>query len=66
MNAIDLECYYADELKDTNLAQKIQDQYRKRWPAPRYEPDTHPWLYDPLDPPNGWKYDPAYELWIKL
>ena len=65
MDAIDLESYYADELKNTDLAQKIREQYLKRYPAPKYDPDTHPWLYDPLEPPKGWRYDPFYEMWIK-
>lgn len=46
---------------------QIQRAYLKRWGdrAPEPDPDTHPWLFDPCDPPRGWSYDPYYEMWIK-
>jgi hypothetical protein len=46
----------------------IRTQYRQRWPSPESDktPLTHPWLYDPCDPPRGWRYDPYYELWMKI
>jgi hypothetical protein len=46
---------------------KIRKEYLMRW-APKDQvktPDTHPWLFDPCEPPNGWAYDPFYELWLK-
>jgi hypothetical protein len=46
---------------------KIRKEYLMRW-APKDQvktPDTHPWLFDPCEPPNGWVYDPYYEIWLK-
>jgi hypothetical protein len=49
-----------------------QDQIRKdyltRWsPKPQVKtPHTDPCLFDPCEPPDGWVYDPYYEIWIKL
>lgn len=44
----------------------IRQAYRLRWTPPEPTPASHPWLYDPCIPPQGWRYDPYYELWIKL
>ncbi len=44
----------------------IRQEYRQRW-HPEYQlptPLSHPWLFDPCEPPKGWKYDPFYECWI--
>ena len=45
----------------------IRQAYFKRW-APVSQPPTpltHPWLFDPCEPPQGWSYDPFYELWME-
>ena len=44
----------------------IRQAYHQRW-HPEYQlptPLSHPWLFDPCEPPKGWKYDPYYECWI--
>ena len=44
----------------------IRQAYRLRW-HPEYQlptPYSHPWLFDPCEPPQGWQYDPYYECWI--
>jgi len=64
MDEIDLEIY-ADAVTDVDTRHKIRQEYRKRWPEPSPTPDSHPWQYDPLEPPSGWRYDPYYEIWIK-
>jgi hypothetical protein len=45
--------------------QHIRDSYRMRYPIPTETPQTHPWLYDPCEPPPGWSYDMYYDVWIK-
>jgi hypothetical protein len=47
---------------------QIRKDYLKRWaPTPQEKtPQTHPWMFDPCEPPEGWVYDPYYEIWIKL
>lgn len=42
---------------------KIKQDYDRRW-CRLPNPETNPELYDPLQPPQGWRYDPYYELWI--
>jgi hypothetical protein len=46
----------------------IRQQYLARWrSAPQQPtPESHPWLFDPCEPPAGWRYDPYYEFWVKL
>lgn len=61
-----IEGVWADEYnpKDQDA---IRQAYRKRW-HPEYAlptPQSHPWLFDPCEPPQGWRYDPYYELWIE-
>jgi len=61
-----IEGVYAHDYPD--VAQKrIKDDYVKRWgcKAPLAAPDTHPWLFDPCNPPEEWYYDPYYETWIR-
>jgi hypothetical protein len=43
----------------------IRQQYLARWRSVP-TPESHPWLFDPCEPPVGWRYDPYYELWVKL
>jgi hypothetical protein len=58
-----IEGVYADQYKDPALRQRIQAEYQERYKQ-RITPLTHPWLFDPLLPPQGWRYDPYYELWL--
>ena len=60
-----LEIIWADEHKDSEVKKKILERYQHRWKEPTPTPDSHPWMFDPLHPPSGWKYDPYYELWIQ-
>jgi hypothetical protein len=56
---------WADEYVDEVLRSYIREEYNKRHsPAPT--PASHPQNYDPLDPPNEWRYDPYYEIWINV
>ena len=53
----------AHEIADENLRQHIQQRYDELYnKAPN--PHTHPELYNPLVPPQGWAWDPHYECWI--
>jgi len=52
---------YANELLRACISENYNYLYKKS-PTPM----THPELYDPLDPPEGYRYDPYYEIWIKL
>jgi hypothetical protein len=66
-----VEGLYADEYPDCDSGSQraqIREEYRQRWPRPDMDPTplSHPWLFDPCDPPEGWRYDPYYELWLKL
>lgn len=58
------EGVFADEYANTTVRMTIAQQYRNRFPEPMETPVTHPWKFDPLNPPQGWRYDPYYELWI--
>ena len=65
MDDLWVESGYADQYREPKTRQEILNAYQRRWRPPSYTPDTHPWLYDPLSPPQGWRYDPYYEIWIK-
>lgn len=58
------EGVWADQIQDLATRNHIQIQYRQRY-CESVTPFTHPERYDPLDPPQGWRYDPYYECWIK-
>ena len=58
-----LEGPYADQYTDSELRDQISSSYLERYQQ-HTTPLTHPWLFDPLNPPEGWRYDPYYELWI--
>jgi hypothetical protein len=60
-----IESLSADQYTDLGQQCYIRDQYQKRYPTPVETPVTHPWKFDPLNPPQGWRYDPYYELWIE-
>ena len=59
------EGVYADEYTDTQVREKIQQNYQQRWQT-KITPATAPLKFDPLDPPRGWRYDPYYEIWIAV
>lgn len=59
-----IEGQLAHEIKDEGLRAEIVENYNKRY-RPAMTPYTHPENYDPLNPPNGWAYDPYYEHWIQ-
>lgn len=61
-----IEGIYADQYVSQDLKDKIKQRYAESHPEPVETPETHPWKYDPLSPPQGWKYDPYYELWIRV
>lgn len=58
-----VEGKYAHEYEDPAIREEIYIQYQKSYVL-NPMPDTHPELYNPLDPPDGWAYDPFYEIWI--
>ena len=60
-----IEGKYADSYKEEKDVLEIKKRYHERW-SPEPNPQTHPALYDPFDPPSGWRYDPFYEIWIKI
>ena len=53
----------AEQYTDPGIRTKIAQDYAQRW-RPKKTPGTHPELFDPLNPPQGWRYDPYYECWI--
>jgi hypothetical protein len=53
----------AEQYVDPQTRAQIARDYEARW-RPKTTPSTHPELFDPLDPPQGWRYDPYYECWI--
>ena len=62
------EGVYADQYQDPELRWEIREQYLNRWHPERQTktPLTHPELFDPLQPPEGWRYDCYYESWINV
>ena len=54
----------AHDITSEKLRQQIKDAYEKKY-RPPMTPYTHPEKYDPFDPPEGWMYDPYYEMWIE-
>jgi hypothetical protein len=61
-----IEGLHANDYTDPQLRDEIREQYLKRW-HPDHQaktPLTHPWLFDPCEPPEDWSYDPYYECWI--
>lgn len=58
-----VEGCWADQYTDLTVRETIAQQYKNRWNAAP-TPVTHPHLFDPLEPPLGWRYDPYYETWV--
>jgi hypothetical protein len=59
------EGVWATDIQDPETRARISQRYQQRFSQPQPNPETHPWLFDPFDPPPGWKYDPYYEWWSK-
>ena len=59
-----IEGKFADSYTDPATITMIQERYKEQWPK-ESTPYTHPALFDPINPPEGWNYDPYYEVWIK-
>lgn len=55
----------AHQIKDESVRKDIAERYKKKYNPPA-NPCTHPEQYDPLNPPQGWAYDPYYECWINI
>ncbi len=60
-----IEGVYAHHYTDENVKKQIIESYVKKH-TPEITPVTHPERFDPLNPPEGWAYDPYYEFWIKF
>lgn len=58
-----IEGMYAHNYTDESVRQQISQEYKQRF-NPEVTPLTNPEKYDPLYPPEGWMYDPYYELWL--
>ena len=53
----------AEQYVDPEIRAKITEDYHARWSV-QVIPATNPQLFDPLTPPQGWRYDPYYAIWI--
>jgi hypothetical protein len=54
----------AHEYQDSQRRAAIRDRYLELY-RPQVTPLTDPLKFDPLDPPQGWAWDPYYECWLK-
>lgn len=54
----------ADQYQDLAIRAQIRLDYQARWQN-SVTPFTNPELFDPCEPPEGYRYDPYYEIWIK-
>ena len=43
-------------------ADEILERYQELYPGPT--PITCPWLFSPINPPEGWRWDYEHEYWI--
>ena len=59
-----IEGVYAHHYTNEEVRQKITQAYKEKY-TPKVTPLTNPEQYDPLNPPEGWVYDPYYEMWIE-
>ena len=60
-----VEGKFADSYDDPAIISLIKKRYQKKWLSGP-TPITHPELYNPCDPPKGWKYDAFYEVWFEV
>lgn len=64
----------SDTISEGLMAHEYQDSQRRtaileRYLAlhqPQITPLTAPREFDPLNPPQGWAWDPYYECWLKI
>lgn len=63
MHDILYEGLTAEQYTDPGIRAQIARDYAARW-RPKTTPISNPELFDPLDPPQGWRYDPYYEIWL--
>jgi hypothetical protein len=59
-----IEGMYAHNYTNESVRQKIAQSYKEKF-TPIVTPLTNPEQYDPLHPPEGWMYDPYYEIWLE-
>ena len=60
-----LEGKFADQYVCSDTKKIIKEKYDVRF-REDITPATHPTRFDPFDPPEGWRYDPYYEIWCKV
>lgn len=60
-----IEGVYAHQYNNEDVRQRITRAYKAKY-MPSITPLTNPELYDPMNPPEGWAWDPYYELWLKI
>ena len=58
-----IEGRMADQYGCPFLRERIAQAYRLKFDQPD-TPITAPALFDPLNPPAGWSWDPYYEIWL--
>ena len=58
-----IEGVYAHHYTNETVRQQITQAYKEKY-TPVVTPLTNPELYDPMNPPEGWAYDPYYEIWL--
>lgn len=55
------------QLNKEGFFEKTEDEvlqrYKELYPGPT--PIDCPWLFDPLNPPEGWHWDYEWEYWVK-
>lgn len=54
---------WADLVDDPVQRQAIRQRYHELY-RPTPTPLTHPEMFDPLDPPPGYRYDHLYDWWL--
>ena len=60
-----IEGAHAHQYNNEDVRQRIAQAYKEKY-MPITTPLTKPELYDPMNPPEGWAYDPYYEIWLKI
>lgn len=60
-----IEGVAAHAYTNEEIKKEIKEQYIKKYTL-KITPLTDPLQFDPLNPPNGWYYDPYYECWVRI
>lgn len=60
-----VEGQMAHEYSSEIARKEISERYTKLH-TQEVTPFTDPLKFDPLNPPDGWVYDPYYEFWLKI